>query len=163
MSLDSYKLLLVSTIWARTFLSLVGCHNKNWQKLSTVGLCTTSYLHNNIISFVLLFDHIQLVTHLAKHCLTAKGGCIQHWYENQSHISFSLPLFYCCPEHWLSWDDPVDADILCGKASMLDIRVKDCVLYVAITFFCWCWWCESEGTAIQVVKLFHWNVFLAFR
>jgi len=53
----------------------------------------------SISSVVLLFDHIQLVTHLAKHCLTAKRGCIQHWYENQSNISFSLTLFHCCPKH----------------------------------------------------------------
>jgi len=30
----------------------------------------------------------------------------------------------------------VDADFMCGEASMLDIPVKDCILYVAITFFC---------------------------
>jgi hypothetical protein len=42
--------------WARTFFSLIrSCHNMNWQKLDTIGLCTMSYLCDNVSPLVLLW------------------------------------------------------------------------------------------------------------
>ena len=70
--------------WTGTFFSLIlGCHNMNWQKLAKIGLCTTSYLCDSV-SPVVLFDHIQLATHLTDiGCLLRQAAFISDMREHQ--------------------------------------------------------------------------------